>query len=162
MGYTMFAAIDIGSSEISMKIYEISSKKGIKTIESVVMPYSLGIETYTNRRISHTSIENICIILNDLKNMMREYNVEEYSVCAASAVREADNGILVLDRIKLATGLNVEILSNSEKRYLYYKALVADEVCFKKVANEKALLLDVGAGSVQISIYDDRYKLLRI
>lgn len=157
MGYTMFAAIDIGSSELSMKIYEISPKKGIVTIDSVIKPYSLGIETYKNRRISHTSIENICIILNDFKKLMMEYNVEEYYVCAASAVREADNGILVLDRIRIETGFNVEILSNSEKRYLYYKALVADDVCFKKVANEKALLLDVGAGSVQISIYDDRY-----
>lgn len=157
MEYTMFAAIDIGSSEISMKIYEISNSKGIVKIDSVVKPHSLGIETYTNRRISHTSIENICIILNDFKNLMKEYSVEEYSACAASAVREADNGILVLDRIKLATGFNVDILSNSEKRYLYYKALVADEVCFKKIADKKALLLDVGAGSVQISIYDEKY-----
>lgn len=151
----MFAAIDIGSSELSMSIYEISSKKGIVCLDSVVKPYALGIETYRKNRISHASIENICLILNDFKRVMKEYNVKEYSVCAASAIREADNGILVLDRIKLATGLNVKILSNSEKRYLYYKSLIADKHCFQKVINKQAAVIDVGAGSIQISMYDN-------
>ena len=155
MGYTMFAAIDIGSSELSMKIYEISSKKGIVSLDSVIKPYALGIETYKNNRISHASIENICAILNDFKRVMKEYNVKEYSACAASAIREADNGILVLDRIKLATGLNVKILSNSEKRYLYYKSLVSDGDCFEKMVNKQAAVVDVGAGSIQISMYEN-------
>ena len=79
MEYMNFAAIEIGSGEVSMKIYEVSSKKGIVTIDYIKKPHRIGLETYKSRHISKTSIENICEILNDYKRIMKEYDVKEYA-----------------------------------------------------------------------------------
>ena len=35
MAYKTFAAIDVGSYELAMKIYEISNKNGIKEIDHI-------------------------------------------------------------------------------------------------------------------------------
>ena len=80
MEYTNFAAIEIGSGEVSMKVYEVSSKKGIVTVDYIKRPHRIGIETYKSRHISKTSIENMCEILSDFKRIMKEYDVKEYSI----------------------------------------------------------------------------------
>ena len=41
----LFAAIDVGSFEIAMKIYEISSKNGMKEIDHVRHRLALGYDT---------------------------------------------------------------------------------------------------------------------
>ena len=47
MTYKTFAAINVGSGEVSMKIYEISPKTGIREIDYVRYYIELGSDTYT-------------------------------------------------------------------------------------------------------------------
>ena len=61
----------------------------------------------------------------------------------------------MLEQVKLRTGLKVRILSNSEQRFLYYKAMSATDNFFEKVANEETVILDVGAGSIQITLMSE-------
>jgi len=154
MGYSIFSAIEVGSSELSMKIYEISKEKGIKELEYIRKTVELGAETYVNNKISHDNIKTICKILIEFKRKMKEYGIRNYKAFATSAIREATNSITVLDRIKVTTGIDVKILSNSEKRFLYYKAIAMRDKEFNDIINEGTAIVDVGAGSIQISLYD--------
>ena len=52
MQYKMFAAIDIGSYEVGMKIFELSRAKGMREIDSVRQRLELGKEVYTEGKIS--------------------------------------------------------------------------------------------------------------
>ena len=52
MAVTIFAAIDVGSHETSMRIYEISKKYGVHEIEYVHHTARLGLETYSTKHIS--------------------------------------------------------------------------------------------------------------
>ena len=45
---------------------------------------------------------------------MKEYQVDDYIAYTTSSIREADNQDIILDRIKVKTGIEVKILSNSE------------------------------------------------
>ena len=63
MAVTIFAAIDVGSHETSMRIYEISKKSGIHQIEYVHHTASLGLETYSTQHISYKTIDKLCNIL---------------------------------------------------------------------------------------------------
>jgi len=154
MGYNVFSAIEVGSSELSMKIYEISKEKGIKELEYIRKTVELGAETYVNNKISHDKIKTICKILIEFKRKMKEYGIHSYKAFATSAIREATNSITVLDRIKVTTGIDVKILSNSEKRFLYYKAIAMHDKEFNDIIDEGTAIVDVGAGSIQISLYD--------
>ena len=113
MASKVFAAIDVGSNELSMKVYEITLKKGVREIDYVNSTVELGSDTYNSGRITEDSIMKVCEILNKFRRKMREYDVREYKAYASSAVREAENSVMVLERIKQQTGIDVSVLSNS-------------------------------------------------
>mgnify|MGYP000167535140 FL=1 len=73
MAYKTFAAIDVGSNQINMKIYEIASKKAAREIDSVSGVIELGSDTYRNGRIEESSLDKLCDILNKFKKKMKEY-----------------------------------------------------------------------------------------
>ena len=153
MANKVFAAIDVGSNELSMKIYEITLKKGARELDSVNSTVELGSDTYNSGKITEKSIVKVCDILNRFKKKMKEYNVTEYRAYASSAVREAENCVMVLERIKQHTGIEVIVLSNSEQRFMNYKAY-ASKSRFEEENTKNRALLDIGAGSLQVSIFD--------
>lgn len=154
MPLNTFAAIDVGSNEVSMKIYEVSKKYGIRELDYVRHTIELGADTYTNGKISHVLVDELCRVLESFNLKMKEYAVEDYSACATSAVREATNSMIILDQIKLRSGLKIRILSNSEQRFLCYKAIALKEASFNKIIKRGAAIVDVGAGSIQISLFE--------
>lgn len=154
MSQTTFAAIDVGSNEVSMKIYEVSRKNGIIELDHVRHTIELGADTYSIGKISHSLVDELCNVLIGFTKKMKEYGIVDYSACATSAIREASNRLLILDQIKLSSGLNVKILSNSEQRFLLHKAIAMKENDFNSIIQKGTAIVDVGAGSIQISLFD--------
>lgn len=154
MSISTFAAIDVGSSELSMKIFEISKKYGIKELDYVRHTIELGSDTYTYGKISHALVNELCQVLVSFTQKMEEYQVADYTAYATSAIREASNSLLILDQIKLRSGLKVKILSNSEQRILCYKSIALKENAFNTIIQKGTAIVDVGAGSIQISLFN--------
>lgn len=154
MAITTFAAIDVGSHETSLRIYEISKKTGIRELDYVHHTARLGYETYSTRHISYHSIDKLCTILNGFKEKMKEYGITDYMIASTSALREADNNLIVLDQVRQRTGFKIKILSNSEQRYLCYKSIALTENSFHKLIQRGTLLVDVGGGSMQLSLFE--------
>lgn len=155
MASVTFAAIDVGSNELSMKIYELSRQRGIRELNYVRHKLSLGTETYTKGFICYQTIDEICRTLNDFKRIMADFGVEHQQAYTTSALREADNCHIILDQIKIQTGFNVLPLSNSEARFLYFKGMLSREPSFEKLIQEGTLVVDIGAGSIQLSLFDN-------
>lgn len=154
MAVLTFAAIDIGSYNVTMEIFEISRKQGLKSIDCVDSRMELGRETYAKGRISDKNVKALCEVLNDYKRIMKEYQVTDYRVCATSALREAKNAEIVIGRIYQNTGMSVHVLSNSEQRFLGYKSIASTEADFPKIIAKGTAVLDIGGGSIQISLFD--------
>ena len=153
MPNTVFASIDVGSNELAMKIFEISKKNEIKELEYIRHTTELGAQTYTKGNPDHDMIEELCTVLTHFTWKLKEYQIADFTVCATSAIREAKNQILILDQIKQRTGLKVKVLSNSEQRFLCYKALASKEEMFHKIIEKGTAIIDASAGSVQITQY---------
>ncbi|MDQ1374695.1 MAG: exopolyphosphatase / guanosine-5-triphosphate,3-diphosphate pyrophosphatase, partial [Actinomycetota bacterium] len=75
---------------------------------------------------------------------------EEIVVCATSALREAENGSEVVDRIEEATGLSVRVINGRDEARLTFAAIrasialpVRPTVCF-----------DLGGGSLEVMVGD--------
>lgn len=153
MAIRRFAVIDVGSYESEMKIFEVSSK-GLVEVDHIRQVLELGRDTYRTGSVSFETIEALCKILYRFGMIMKEYRVEDYRAKATSAIREAKNSHMVLDRIRVKTGLDVKVLSNSEQRFLCFKALASKANEFHKMIQKPTAIVDVTSGSVQISLYD--------
>lgn len=155
MSVKTFAAIDVGSFELSMKIFEFSGKNNMREIDCVRQRLDLGSDTYAYGRISNEKMDELCRTLKEFSEIMRSYKVEEYRAYGTSAIREMENTTIVQDQIAQRTGIKVEILSNSEQRFLDYKSIASKGESFRKIIEEKTAIVDIGGGSIQLSLFDN-------
>lgn len=151
---TMFAAIEVGSYSIRMEIFEVSKRNGIYSFETVMHRMELGKSTFATGKIAPKLVEELCTVMQDFKNIMDSYQVETYRAFATSAVREAKNNLIVLEALYQRTGIRVEVLSNSEQRFLVYKGIASKESAFQKIIEKGTAILDVSGGSIQVSLFD--------
>ena len=90
----------------------------------------------------------------NFREKMREYGVLNYRAIATSAVREADNADIFLERVRHATGIEIQLFSGSDESRLDYRA-VSREIPRKYGFFESGTLIaDIGTGACQISTYD--------
>jgi len=153
MAVKTFAAIDVGSYELGMKIFEISSKNGMKEIEHIRHRIDLGADTFATGKISYERVEELCRVLMEFTGIMKTYKVEDYKAYATSAIRETENKRILLDQIRVKTGIKIEILSNSEQRFLDYKSVAFKGEEFKHLLEKGAAIVDIGGGSIQLSLF---------
>ena len=90
MAVTTFAAIDVGSYDISMKIFELSRKVGFRELNDVRFRLEIGHEAYSTGKLDPDMVDAICEILLDFRRIMREFGAEEYRACAHPAYRDTD------------------------------------------------------------------------
>lgn len=149
-----FAAIDVGSYELAMKIFEISSKNGIREIDHIRHRIDLGTDTYANGKISNERVDELCRVLRDYSEIMKGYRVDDYTAYGTSAIREMDNRMIILDQIAQRTGITIECISNSEQRFLDYKSIASKGDAFNRIIEKGTAIVDIGGGSIQISLFD--------
>ncbi len=155
MAIKTFAAIDVGSFELSMKIFEFAGKNRMREVDHIGQRLDLGTDTYSTGKISPAKMDELCRTLREFSEIMKSYRVDDYRAYGTSAIRETENTTIVLDQIAQRTGIHLEVLSNSEQRFLDYKSIASRGDQFRKIIEEKTAIVDIGGGSIQISLFDN-------
>ncbi|MBR2365334.1 MAG: hypothetical protein IKA79_09030 [Lentisphaeria bacterium] len=155
------SVIDIGAHSARMLIAEVNFVSGSFTpLEELEMPVPLGSEVFRYARISDHSIHLLCGILNNYRRKMEEYGVLRCRAIATSAVREAENAEIFIERIFHSTGIRLSILEGADEARLDYIAIAGEKEKEKAFFHaERTMIADIGTGACQISGYD-RGKLL--
>lgn len=151
MKITTFAAIYIGSYEVSLKIFELSAKKPIREIDHVRARVELGKDSYQKGYIGYELMEELGNVLAEYKKIMEGYRVDDYTAYAGGVFRDTKNELFVLDQLYIRTGIHIQVLSNSEHRFIGYKS-VAFRQEFDEMTRQGAAVVDVGGGSLQITL----------
>jgi exopolyphosphatase/guanosine-5'-triphosphate,3'-diphosphate pyrophosphatase len=109
-----------------MAIAEILSQGQVRTLEEVSQAVSIGKDTFTTQAISRRSIEECARVLKSYRRLMQEFGItrpEQIRVVATSAVREASNRLAFIDRMYIATGLEVKALDEAEVNRITYMGI---------------------------------------
>lgn len=152
----IFAAIMVGSYEISMKIFEFPRDGEMREIDCIRKKIELGTDTYASGKISYARVDELCDTLCAFRKIMKTYQATDYKAYGTSAIRETDNTEIVLDQIKQRTGLEITVLSNSEQRFLDYKSCATKRDAFRRLLGKGTAIVDIGGGSIQISLFDEQ------
>ncbi len=162
------AVIDIGATSMRMVIAEIRGDGTIHPLDALVQPVGLGKDAFTTRRFRRASIEECVRVLRSYKRVLREYGVtdDQVRVVATSAVREASNRLTFLDRMYIATGLNVETIDEAEVNRITYMGIQPHLDSDHDLASAKGVVVEVGGGSTEMLVvrggnvlFSDTYRL---
>ena len=130
-------------------------KSGIREIDYVRYYIELGSDTYTKGYIEYDLVRELCDVLEGFSTKMEEYRVDSYLALGSSALIEASNCELIVDQIRVRTGLKVETIDNAQQRFLLLKSVARGMRNFEQLIDDGAAIVDMGSGSLQITIYDE-------
>ncbi len=160
------AVLDMGATAIRLLVAEIQPGQPPRILEQASRAVLLGKDAFTGGRLGAPTIEATRRALEGFRRIMDSYGVVRYRAVATSAVREAINRDTFLDRVRLRTGIEVEVIDGSEENRLTYMAVREALRDHEALVSGDALLVEVGGGSADLSflrrgepIYSGTYAL---
>lgn len=150
------AAIDIGSNAARLQISTVLHNDNLisfKRVEYVRFPLRLGHDVFNYGALTPESEARTTKLMQAYKLLMELHEVEDYMACATSAMREAENGHEVAKRIEEATGIKIHIIDGSKE------AELINNVVVQALDDRQYLHIDVGGGSTELNVYENRQKI---
>ena len=154
MGKNLIAVIDIGSLTARLKIFEIGSNSKPKEIETVRMFISLGTKSYLSGVIEPQQLDEICDCLRSFDIKCKEYRISRVFCVATTALRDARNRDVIIEQIRIRTGFRIEVLDHSMERFYQNMAVREAMPEIKELIKEGTMILDIGASSLQATVFD--------
>ena len=149
------AAIDIGANAVRMVIAQVTPDGTIEILERFQQAVRLGQDVFRQGRLGARSMRAAVAVIHEYAQRLRSLDVRRVRAVATSVGREASNTDTLIDRIFMATGLNVEVIDTSEESRLIVSAVCGtlDEV--PDASHADALIADVGGGSTLLTVLHD-------
>ena len=145
----LLGGIDVGSTAMRMNIAEHIPDSPIKIIEELTYPVSIGADSFRHGRILPETLFSVCKVFDNYLRVLDDYGVVHRRAVASSAVREASNREILVDRVRHGTGLDLEILDAIEESRIVYQALLP---WLRQHQGSYSLALNLGGGSTEIMI----------
>src|ERR1700722_6022676 len=142
-----FAAVDIGSNSIRLKVARLT-KHHLTEIHEDREVTRLGDSVFRSGFLSPDAIANTVKVLRRFHRAVQRTGAESVRVVATSALRDARNSHAFMEWVRSATGWRVEIISGVEEARLIHLGLVST----LRVDSSPALMIDLGGGSCELTI----------
>ena len=147
------AAIDIGSNAARLLIADLSNdvagKLQFNKLNLVRVPLRLGFDVFEKGEISKEKRGMILQTMKAYSHLINAYGVSNIIACATSAMRDARNSQDIIRKIKMETGLDIEIISGEFEASLIYENHVAEQMD----TDHSYLYIDVGGGSTELTFF---------
>jgi len=148
------AAIDIGSNAARLLISDVVINKGkpeFNKLNLVRVPLRLGFDVFERKIISPEKEKMILDTIKAYKFLLDAHSVDHLKAAATSAMRDAANGMEIIEKVKRETGIEIEIISGDEEASLIYENHIAENL---DIAHSY-LYIDVGGGSTELTFFAD-------
>ena len=145
-----FAACDVGSNAVRLVISRVagSSERFLLREASYRVPLRLGDEVFTSGAISNGNISSLVQVFKAFRNLVEFFKPEKLRACATSALREAENGREVAQRVWDETGVRLEVITGAEEARTLFS--IHHEAGLSQARDY--LYIDVGGGSTELTL----------
>lgn len=147
-----YAAIDIGSNAVRLLIKHVEEDiNGVPHFSKVLLlrvPLRLGFDVFAMGKISEKKEKDMIRLMKSYRHLMKIYDVDNYRACATSAMRDAENGMHIIKRIRKKTDIPIEIIDGQEEAKMIYNNHI------EQMEDRKGnyMYVDVGGGSTEINL----------
>ena len=144
------AALDLGSNSFHMLVADAGAGGSITPVLREKEMLRLGDDVARMGRLSDDGIERALESVRRFRALSEAADAAHLVACATAAIREAENGAELVDRIRAETGVDVRVISGREEAALIFRAVQASVL----IDPGPALSLDLGGGSLEIVVGD--------
>ena len=145
-----FAAIDIGSNSVRLKISRLQAGR-LKEIHEDREVTRLGEGVFGGGLLSPESMSQTVRVLRRFNRSIQECGTDSVRVVATAALRDARNSRIFLEWVRSTTGWTIEIVSGLEEARLIHLGLVSAG----RMDASSVLLVDLGGGSCELTLSRD-------
>src|SRR5918993_1475476 len=142
------AAIDIGTNSVHMIVVRVRADLSFEVIDREKFMVRLGAGGVGGRALTAEAMTAALQALSTFRRLADSHGVEEILAVATSATREAGNGGEFLARIEHDTGIRPMVITGAEEARLIHQAAVYGV----DVGSGRAVVIDIGGGSVEITL----------
>ena len=142
-----FAAVDIGSNSVRLKISRLAAHHLLEIVEDREVT-RLGESVFRSGFLSPEAIALTVKVLRRFHRQAQKAGADSVRVVATSALRDARNSRAFLEWVRSATGWNVEIISGLEEARLIHLGLTSN----LRVNSLPTLMIDLGGGSCELTV----------
>lgn len=139
--------LDIGSNTVHLLV--VDAHQGAAPLPAWKSKIALRLAEHLglDGRIDVDAVDELVAFAGQARQTAEDLGVTEFLAFATSAVREAPNGLEVLDAVRERTGIEVEVLSGEEEARLTFLAV---RRWFGWSAG-RILAVDIGGGSLELA-----------
>ncbi|MES2382204.1 MAG: exopolyphosphatase [Bacteroidota bacterium] len=143
----MKAVIDLGSNTFNLLIAEIKNGQ-LNPAVNLEFPVKIGLGGMVSNTITDAAMQRAITALTQFKSYIDGLGITDIKALATSAIRNASNGSVLVNRIKELLGIDISIIDgNEEALYVYNGASKSF-----KLPEDEILVMDIGGGSVEFII----------
>ena len=142
-----FAAVDIGSNSVRLKIARLQSGR-LHSLHEDREVTRLGQGVFGSGFLTPDSIAETVKVLRRFHRATQQIVTDNVRAVATSALRDARNSQAFLEWVRSATGWRVEIISGVEEARLIHLGLVSGP----RVDRAPTLMMDLGGGSCELTV----------
>jgi exopolyphosphatase/guanosine-5'-triphosphate,3'-diphosphate pyrophosphatase len=142
------AAIDIGTNSVHMLVVRVREDLSFEVIDREKVMVRLGAGGLDGKALTSEAMTNALQALVKFKRLAQARQVDVVLAAATSATREARNGGEFLSRIEQDTGIRARVITGPEEARLIHQAAVYGV----DVGSGRAVVIDIGGGSVEITL----------
>jgi exopolyphosphatase/guanosine-5'-triphosphate,3'-diphosphate pyrophosphatase len=150
------AAIDIGTNSVHMIVVHVRPDLSFEVVDREKEMVRLGAGGLDGRSLTDTAIGAALQALSKFKRLAESHQVDEILAAATSATREAENGAEFMATLQRDTGIRPRVISGAEEARLIHLAAV-----YGVDVKGKAVVIDIGGGSVEITCGGDKPQLAK-
>ncbi len=143
--------IDIGSNSVRMVIYEKTSRYAFHLLHEAKSKVRISQDAYHhNGQLQQIPMDRAFNALKEFLQISKSFKSKKILCVATSALRDAPNKHIFLQRVKQQLGLKIKIISGEKEAY--FGALACANLLPKQT---QAMSIDIGGGSTEIAFIDN-------
>lgn len=149
---TRLATIDLGTNTIRLLIVEVAEDRSWKPVVQTQVVARLGEGLRISGRLSEAAMERAIAAVANFCGQARALGAEQVLIVGTSAVREAANQPAFLERLRLATGQQVQVVPGEDEGRLTLLGVLHG----LPAVSGSLLLFDIGGGSTEFVVARNR------
>jgi exopolyphosphatase/guanosine-5'-triphosphate,3'-diphosphate pyrophosphatase len=153
---SLLASIDLGSNTIRLLIGKVKDNK-ITNVFYEREITRLGNRVNQTGKLQDQNIEASLAVLKKFSSIILRHGVEYIKAVATSALREAYNSDIFIQKVFAETGISIEVISSKKEAELTLKGILLSLPESSPITHHPLFIVDIGGGSTEWILCRDKH-----